>query len=127
MNLVDSCGWLEYFADGSNADFFAPLIEDTANLLVPSICVLEVFKRILQQRDEGSALQYAALMQQGHVVDLDAMIALKAARLSLDLNLPIADSVVLATAQAYNAVLWSQDADFEGVEGVRYRAKRGPG
>jgi hypothetical protein len=68
MNLVDSCGWLEYFADSSFADFYAPAIENTALLIVPTICLLEVFKRVLQQRGEDAAFQAAAVKQQGQVV-----------------------------------------------------------
>lgn len=123
MNLVDSCGWLEYFADGKNAEFFAPAVEDTENILVPTICLLEVFKRILQQRNEDAALQAIALMQQGHVIDLDRLIALKAAQIGFELNLPLADSVILATAQAHNATIWTQDSDFKNIEGVKYKQK----
>ena len=124
MNVVDSSGWLEYFADGPNADYFAPAIQRTSQLLVPSISLLEVFKRVLQQRDEGAALQAAALMQQGDVVVLDGAIALTAARLGAELGLPLADSVILATARHYNAVVWTQDADFEGLPDVRFIKKR---
>ena len=80
MNVVDSSGWLEYFADGPNADFFAPAIEATSELVVPAISVYEVFKRILQQRSEGEALQAVAVMLRGRVVDLDVQLALTAAR-----------------------------------------------
>ena len=111
MNVVDSCGWLEYLANGPNADFFAPAIENLAELVVPSISVYEVFKRVLQQRSEGAALSVAATMQQGTVVDLDATLALRAAQMSVEFRLPMADSVILATARAYNATLWTQDAD----------------
>lgn len=124
MNVVDSSGWLEYFADGPNAEFFAPAIERPANLLVPSISLLEVFKRVLQQREESSALQAVALMQQGRVIDLDGPIALTAARLGTDLGVPLADSVILATARHFNATLWTQDADFEGLPNVRFTKKR---
>ena len=124
MNVVDSAGWLEYFADGPNADFFAPAIERTAELLVPSICLLEVFKRVLQQRGEGAALHAAALMERGQVVELDAAIALTAARLGVELRMPLADSVVLATARHHDAAVWTQDADFEGLPGVRFTPKR---
>jgi predicted nucleic acid-binding protein len=124
MNVVDSCGWLEYFADGANADFFAEAIESISELVVPSISVYEVFKRVLQQRDESDALQAVAVMQQGLVVDLDFALALEAAKLSADLGLPMADSVMLATARAHNATLWTQDADFTEVEGVEYVEKR---
>ena len=124
MNVVDSCGWLEYFADGPNADFFAPTIENVSELVVPSISVYEVFKRVLQQRDEGDALQAVAAMQQGLVVDFDAAIALTAAKISVELRLPMADSVMLATARAHNATLWTQDADFRDIEGIQYVEKR---
>jgi len=123
MNLVDSCGWLEYFADGPNADFYAPALEDTGSLMVPTICLLEVFKRVLQQKGEDAALQAAAAMHQGLIVPLDASLALKAARISSDLKLPLADSVILATAQTYLGVIWTQDAHFKGLEGVRYTEK----
>ncbi len=123
MNAVDSCGWLEYFANGPNADFFAPPIEDTARLIVPALAVFEVFKCVLQQRDENAALQAAALMQQGRVVPLDTKLALAAAKLSVDLKLPLADSVMLACARAHNATFWTQDADFASIPGVKYRAK----
>lgn len=123
MNVVDSSGWLEYFADGPNADFFAPAVENLAELVVPSISIYEVFKRVLQQRDESDALQAAAVMQQGMVVDLDTAIALSAAKLSVELRLPMADSVMLATARAHNATLWTQDADFKDIEGVQYIEK----
>ncbi len=125
MNVVDSSAWLEYFADAPNADFFAGAIEATGELLVPAISLYEVFKRVLQQRGEDAALQAAALMQQGQLVDLTAPLALSAARLGLQHRLPLADSVIYATALAYDATLWSQDADFEGLPGVRYTAKDG--
>ncbi|WP_370306083.1 type II toxin-antitoxin system VapC family toxin [Sinimarinibacterium flocculans] len=124
MNVVDSSAWLEYFADGPNADFFARPIEKPDALLVPSITVLEVFKRVAQQRDEGAALQCVAVMQQGEVVELDAALALRAAAVGLRHKLPLADSVVYATAQAANATVWTQDGDFEGLPGVKFRAKR---
>jgi predicted nucleic acid-binding protein len=120
MNVVDSSGWLEYFADGKNAAFFAPAIEKTGALIVPTIGLYEVFKRVLQQRDESQALRAVAVMQQGVVVDLTTSIALNAAKLAADSRLPMADSVMLATARLYSALLWTQDVDFEGIPGVRY-------
>jgi predicted nucleic acid-binding protein len=120
VNVVDSCGWLEYFAAGPNADFFAPALEAPGDLVVPTISVYEVFKRILQQRGEGDALQAVALMQQGTVADLTPPLALEAARASVALGLPMADSIMLVTARSFSAPLWTQDSDFEGVEGVRY-------
>jgi len=124
MNVVDSCGWLEYFADARNADFFAPAIEDTASLIVPAISLFEVFKRILQQRGEHEALRAVAVMQQGRVIALDEILALSAAKLSFDLKLPMADSLMLATARAHGATLWTQDYDFSGIAGVRYIEKK---
>jgi len=118
MNVVGSSGWLEYFADGSNADFFAPAIESMTELIVPTIGIYEVFKRVLQQRDESDALEAVAVMQQGRVVELDAAIALSAAKVSATLKLPMADSIMLTTARMHHATLWTQDAGFEGIEGV---------
>lgn len=122
-NVVDSSGWLEYLADAPNADFFAPAIEDPERLIVPVLSILEVFKWVLRERDEDAALQAAALMQQGQVVDLDVALAIRAAKLGLAHKLPLADSIILATAHAHGAVLWTQDSDFEGLPGVQYRAK----
>jgi predicted nucleic acid-binding protein len=124
LNVVDSSGWLEYFADGPNAGFFAPAIEATRELLVPTLSLYEVFKRVLQQRGEGEALQAVALMQQGQIVELTAPLALAAAKASIEHRLPMADSVMLATAQAHGAILWTQDANFERIAGVRYVAKK---
>ncbi len=123
MNVVDSSAWLEYFANGPNASFFAEPIEDIETLVVPTLILFEVFKRVLQQRDESTALEVAAVMQQGTVVELEATIALNAARLSVELGLPLADSVILATARQFGAELWTQDADFDGIDGVRYRKR----
>ena len=126
MNVVDSSGWLEYFAGGPNADFFAGAVEAVDELVVPTVSLYEVFKRVLQQRGEGDALQAVALMQQGSVVELSAPIALDAARTSAELGLPMADSMIFATARAHQATLWTQDSDFDGIEGVRYVAHESP-
>lgn len=123
MNVVDSSAWLEYFADGPNADYFAPAVEATGELIVPSITLFEVFRRVLEQRGHDAALQVAAAMQQGRVVDLDASIALFAARLGHELRLPLADSVILATARRDGATLWTQNADFRGMPQVKCRSK----
>ncbi len=127
MNVVDSSGWLEYFADGPNAGFFTKAVENTSDLVVPTLSLYEVFKRVLQQRGEGDALQAVATMQQGRVMGLTSTLALSAARISLDLSIPMADSVILATAHAWDATLWTQDADFENISGVRYTPSRKQG
>jgi len=123
MNVVDSSGWLEYFANGPNAGFFATAVEATDKLLVPTVCVAEVFKRVLQQRGEDPALQAVALMRQGTIVDLDFSLALSAAKIGNEMKLPLADSLILATARAHHATLYTQDADFEAIEGVRFIRK----
>lgn len=124
MNIVDSSAWLEFFAGGPNTSRFAPPIAASASLLVPTLSICEVFKRVLQQRGDDDALQAVAVMEQGRVVDLDPTISLSAARISIEHQLPMADSVMLATARRFRATLWTQDADFEGIDGVRYFPKR---
>jgi len=123
VNVVDSSAWLEYFADGPNADFFAGAVEDTSALVVPSVILYEVFKRMLAQVGEEGALKAAAAIQQGDVVDFTCKLAIAAARVSVELALPMADSIILATARARGATLWTQDADFEGIAGVEYVAR----
>jgi toxin FitB len=120
---VDSSGWIEYFTDSPNASIFAPAIEDRDNLLVASPSVCEVFKWILREHGESAALQAAAVMRQGVLVDLDVTLAIRAAKVRLERKLPLADSIIYATAQALGAILWTQDAHFEGLPGVRYTPK----
>ncbi|MDP1861755.1 MAG: type II toxin-antitoxin system VapC family toxin [Gemmatimonadaceae bacterium] len=124
MNLVDSSAWLEYFAAGPQAGQFAAAIEDVASLLVPTIVLLEVTRRVLQQRGEDEALQVAAMLHQGHVIALDSGVALSAAQLGVAHKLPVADSIIYATAKQYGATVWTMDADFSGLTGVRYFPKR---
>ena len=123
MNIVDSCGWIEYLSDGRNAPFFEEALLDTDNLLVPSISIYEVFKKVLLEKNEDSAILAVSLMQQGTVVDLDSTISISAARLSYDMKIPMADSVILATAHAYNATIWTQDEHFEGIRGDKFVSK----
>jgi predicted nucleic acid-binding protein len=123
VNLVDSCGWLEYLADGPNADFYAGSLTDTGNLVVPSICIAEVFRKVLLLRGEGAAFEAAALMMRGQVVVLEASIAVLAARLGSEFKMPLADSIILATARSWNAVIWTQDSHFKDIPGVRYIEK----
>ena len=126
MNVIDSSAWLEYFGDGPNAGEFAHPIAESERLIVPAVTLFEVFKRIRLQRDLDAALYAVAQMQRGRVIDLDAHLAVAAAELSAESGLPMAGSVVLATARREEAVLWTQDRDFEGMEGVEYRERRGP-
>jgi predicted nucleic acid-binding protein len=124
MNLVDSSGWLEYFAGGQSAESFEDALKDIENLIVPTICLFEVFKVVLRERGEQEALQAVALMKQGHVVDLSEHIALNAAQISCRQKLPMADSLVYATALLHDAVLWTLDSDFKDIEGVKYIAPK---
>jgi predicted nucleic acid-binding protein len=125
VNVVDSSAWLEYFADGPNAEEFATVLRDHENLVVPTIAIFEVFKRVRVQRDAEAALRAVSQMKRGHIVELGADLAITAAELSAESRLALADSVMLATARAADATLWTQDSHFEGIEGVEYRAHRG--
>jgi predicted nucleic acid-binding protein len=124
MNVVDSSGWLEYFAEGNNSQYFASLIRKTNELIVPSISMYEVYKKIVLQRDEEEALSAIGWMSTGQIVDLNQELALAAAVLSLEHKLPMADSIILATARASNAILWTQDEHFKDLEGVKYIKKK---
>ena len=124
MHIVDSSGWIEYIADDTNANFFEPSIIDSVNLLVPTICLYEVFKRVLQEFGEERALDAMGIMSLGTILDLDGQIAIHAAQISNELKLAMADSMILATARAYDATLWTQDEHFEGIEGVKYKPKK---
>lgn len=124
MNLIDSSVWLEYFAAGPQADQFAAAIERVDDLLVPTIVLLEVTRRVMQQRGEDAALQIAALLHQGRVVELDSAIALSAAQLGVAHKLPLADSIIYATAKQHRAMVWTMDAHFAELPDVRYVRKR---
>ena len=124
MNVVDSCGWLEYFSDGSNADKFAEPIKEVSTLIVPTLSLYEVFKVALRERGEDAALQVVATMKQGQIVDLNSNLAIQAAKISFDLKIPMADAIILTTARAYQATVWTQDDDFDGISGVKYFSKR---
>lgn len=123
MNIVDSSGWLEYFADSRNAKNFAKAIEDTKNFIVPTISIYEVFKKVLHEKNEELALRVIAHMKQGIVIEMDIEIALFAAKLAHEIKLPMADSLILATARKYNATIWTQDEDFAGLDGIKYFKK----
>ena len=124
MNVVDSSAWLSYFADDSNANRFAKPIESIEKLVVPSITITEVFKCILRQSGEDLALECIAHMEQGEVVPLDSSLAIDAAHYGVQYKLPLADSIIYATAQRFSATLWTQDGDFSKLAGVKYFAKK---
>lgn len=123
MNVVDSSAWLSYFSGDANSGYFAEPIEATDRLLVPSITLTEVFKNILRQRGEDLAIQAIAHMQQGKVISLDNKLAIDAASVGVEFKLPLADSIIYATAKRYEAKLWTQDSDFDGLKNVHFYAK----
>ncbi len=124
MNIVDSSGWLAYFADEPNAEHFLTPLNDEASLVVPTVTIYEVFKVVLRESNENDALQAAVAMQKGTVVDLTATLAIAASKLSLENNLPMADSIIFATAKEFNAILWTQDSDFKNINDVKYFPKK---
>jgi toxin FitB len=124
MNIVDSSGWLAYFADEPNAKHFLTPLSDSNSLVVPTVTIYEVFKVILRESSENDALQAVMAMQKGAVVDLTPSLAIAASKLSLEHNLPMVDSVILATAREFNAILWTQDSDFKNMSGVKYFPKK---
>jgi predicted nucleic acid-binding protein len=124
MNIVDSSGWLAYFADELNAEHFLAPLSDSALLIVPTVTIYEVFKVILRESGENEALQAIVAMQKGRVVDLSAPLAIVASRLNLEHQLPMADSIILATAQEFKAIIWTQDSDFKNISKVKYFPKK---
>jgi len=125
LNLVDSSAWLEYFADAPNARYFASAIEKPELLIVPTIVIYEVYKLVSLQRTADAALQAVSTLHQGTTVELTAELAVSAARISAHEKLPMADSIILASARAHDAIIWTQDSDFEGLPKVNFRARRG--
>ena len=124
MNIVDSSGWLAYFADEPNARHFLPPLNDAASLVVPTVTIYEVFKVVLREAGENEALQAAVAMRKGSVVGLTTSLAIAASRLSLEYSIPMADSIILATAKEVNATIWTQDSDFKDMDNVKYFPKK---
>jgi toxin FitB len=120
MNLVDSTGWLAFFSEGKNAAVFGIPIQNVDTLLVPTIIMHEVFKVLLRESGEQNAMIAHAHMQLGKSIDLTPELAIAASRISLEYNLPITDSIVLASAQSLNAVIWTQEEHFKGIRNVKY-------
>ena len=123
LNVVDSCGWLEYFANGPNADFFAPVIEAEKKLIVPHVVVFEVTRRLAHQRGEQAARQAMGFLEKGRVTGLDAEGLCSAALAAQQHRLAMADALIWQTAINCGALVYTQDADFMGLPHVVYRAK----
>jgi toxin FitB len=124
MNIVDSSGWLAYFADEPNAKHFLTPLHDPSSLVVPTVTIYEVFKVIYRESCENDALQAVIAMQKGTVVDMTASLAISASKLSLEHTLPMADSIILATAQEFDAIIWTQDSDFKNINNVKFFPKK---
>lgn len=125
MNVVDSSGWIEYVVDGPNAGRFEEPLLEKQKLVVPAISIFEVYRYVLRERGRPHALEVAAVMRQGIVVDLDAELSVEAAEQSALHRLPMADAIIYTVARIHDATLWTQDTDFEGLEGVQYLPKHG--
>lgn len=123
MNVVDSSGWIEYLSGGPDAPFFRGPIEDTQAPLVPALSLFAVHRHLLRHAGRDEALQMVAALRQGRIIDLDDRVSLDAAELSVATRLALTDSIMLATARAHGAMLWTQDADFEGLEDVQFKRK----
>jgi predicted nucleic acid-binding protein len=119
LNVVDSSGWLEYFKGADRAKLFSDAVSDHYNLIVPVISIYEVFKKFLRERGELDAIEAVGTMLNGRVIELDLALTIEAAKVGL----PLADSIIYATARRFDATLWTQDEDFEGLPGVRYFPK----
>ncbi|MFP3999404.1 MAG: type II toxin-antitoxin system VapC family toxin [Desulfobacterales bacterium] len=124
MNIVDSSGWLAYFTDGKNAGNFLPPLRDTESLVVPTVTIYEVFKVVLRESEENEGLQAVAAMRKGMVVDLTSSLAVAASKISLENGIPMADSIIIATAKEFNATIWTQDSDFKNINNVKYFPKK---
>jgi predicted nucleic acid-binding protein len=123
MNVVDSSGWLEYFAGGRNARKFFDPIREWEELVVPTICIYEISKVILRESDENHLLQALAALQKGKIVTLTPSLSTAAAKISLQYKLPMADSIIYTTAKHFDATVWTQDIDLKGLPNVKYIPK----
>jgi predicted nucleic acid-binding protein len=124
MNIVDSSLWLEYFADSEAGNNISEIIEKTKELIIPTIVIYEVFKKLLLERSEDDAIFTIAHMRQGKIVDLTDELSLFAAKIGKDFKLPLADSIIYATNLDYKCTLWTQDKHFMGLESVNYFEKQ---
>lgn len=123
--VVDSSAWLEYLADGPNAEEFAPAIEAIDRLVVPTVVITEVLRRLDAQGRRAVIPDVLAHMRQGQLVPLDDQLAVAAAVVGRQHGLPLADSIIYATALTVTGTVWTQDEDFRKLPGVEYRAHRG--
>lgn len=121
--IVDSSGWLEYITDGPNADQFSQPIASRDRHLVSTVAIYEVSRWLERKRGPEAAELAVAMMNECTMIDLDSDLAVDAALLSTAHRLAMADAIILATARRFDAILWTQDADFKDLDGVRYVPK----
>lgn len=122
FNVVDSCGWLEYFADDPNATFFEKALLHTPTLIVPALCLYEVGRRLLTTRGEGAALEALEMMRKARVVHLTEDQLFLAAKASATYSLSMGDAMIWQTAQTHGANLLTQDAGMKSLPNVQFKA-----
>jgi predicted nucleic acid-binding protein len=123
MNIVDSSCWIEYLMDTDIGVQVASVIEDAAELMVPTITIYEVYKKLLAEKDEEYALNVVSYMQTGTVMELTAGLSLSAAQISRTYKLPMADSIIYATSLYRQATIWTSDKHFKDMPDIRYFPK----
>jgi toxin FitB len=123
MNVVDSSGWIEYFFDSPRADLFAAAIEDVTKLLVPVVSIYEVHKVLSRKLPAGTVLSCLDVMRQGRVLDLTDSRAVASADIAVKHKLAMADAVIYSMAREFDGTLWTQDVDYDGLDGVKFFEK----
>jgi len=123
MIIIDTSGWLEYFTGGTNSKFFSTPIKNNSKIIVPTIILYELWKKISRERGEDKAVELVAQLKRYDIIPLDESLSISAAKISNEYKIAMADSIIYATAKKYNATLWTQDADFKDFENVKYIEK----
>lgn len=126
MNVVDSCGWLEFMASGGNCDFFEPVLINEKELIIPGVVIFEVCKRLQVQGHAAAAEAFLQVAERCQIAYLSPAELARAAQASIDYKLALADAIIWQTAQTHQALLYTQDADLAGKPGVIYQAKVAP-
>jgi predicted nucleic acid-binding protein len=124
MTIIDTSGWLEYFTGGPNSDFFSTAIKKDPNIIIPTIILYELWKKISREKGEDKAIELVAQLKRYEIVPLDESLSISAAKISNEYKIPMADSIIYATLMKYNATLWTQDSDFKDFENVKYIEKK---
>ena len=123
MNVVDSCGWLEFMGDGSNAPFFEPALLNEKELLIPGVVIFEVCKRLAVLGHPAAADAFLSVAERCQIVHLSSSDLASAAKAEISQKLALADAIIWQTAQTHKARLYTQDIDLKGLPGVVFKAK----